>query len=156
MRKIKLLFVCLIVAGTGFSKANATGNLTESVKFEITLLDDLQLGNGQEKVWTINYKENDTSVTVVKQKTGDGFAYIVHSEFFDVCYQSTAKGFGIGKLRKQWCNVDSEISQAVLNADEMARQRIIIPGEVDDETVIGLIASYLPMLLNPAYAHLLT
>jgi hypothetical protein len=37
----------------------------------------------------------------------------------------------------------------------MKNQQIITPNKVDDEKALGLIASYLPDLLNDGYTHLL-
>lgn len=81
--------------------------------------------------------------------------YAVHSEFFDVCFVCNEKGFGARRLRSSLCNARPEFNKAVINENELARQKVITPNQVDDETAVGLIASYLPMLLNPAYKHLL-
>ena len=48
-----------------------------------------------------------------------------------------------------------QISEAVINQNEIKKQQVILPGQVDDETALGLIASYLPNLLNDDYKHLL-
>jgi len=61
----------------------------------------------------------------------------------------------VKKVKKSWSSVPLEICSAVLNAEEMKKQGIITPNGVDDEKALGLIASYLPQLLNENYTHLL-
>lgn len=155
MRRIKLLSVWAVLLCFAMTNVSASGTGRDVTKFEISVVDDLYLGTKYEKVWTISYDTAKTPVTVVKHKTNNGFAYAVHSEFFDVCYSQGPDGFGVRKLRSSLCNASPEISRAVINPAEMERQRILTPNKVDDDTAIGLIASYLPSLLNPAYTHLL-
>jgi hypothetical protein len=155
MKNIKCLLACFAVLGI-FSITNvAAENPAGKNSFEITLKDDLYVGNRAEKAWAIKYENSKAPVTVVRHKTTEGVFYSVHSEFFDVCYLCSEKGFGAAKIRKQWCTVDPEICRAVINSDEMARQKVLTPRQIDDDAAVGLIASYLPMLLNPAYQHLL-
>ncbi len=155
MKRIKLLPLWVVVLCFAMTNVSASGTGRDLTKFEISLVDDLYLGTKYEKVWTINYDSGKSPVTVVKHKTNKGFVYAVHSEFFDVCYSQNPSGFGVKKLRKSLCNAALEISSAVINPAEMERQRILTPNQVDDDTAVGLIASYLPALLNPAYTHLL-
>jgi len=155
MKRIKLLPLWVVVLCFAMTNVSASGTGRDLTKFEISLVDDLYLGTKYEKVWTISYESGKTPVTVVKHKTKNGIAYAVHSEFFDVCYSQNPSGFGVKKLRKSLCNAAPEISSAVINPAEMERQRILTPNRVDDDTAVGLIASYLPSLLNPAYTHLL-
>lgn len=154
MKKIKFLSVWAVVLVLSISvNASESGRIDK--KYEITPLDDLHLGARYEKAWTISYGDTKTPVTVVKHKNKEGYHYAVHSEFFEVCYTLSTTGFGARKLKRSWGKVSPEINEAVLNWAEMQRQRILTPNKVDDEMALGLIASYLPSLLNPAYTHLL-
>ena len=134
---------------------NATGLREEFKDFEITPVEDLHLGKKVEKVWVLTYSDDESPVTVVKKKNLDGTNYIVRSEFFEVNYIAGPEGFGATELKRSWSNVPKRISQAVLSEDELKRQQIITPNVVDDEKALGLIASYLPMLVNDSYTHLL-
>jgi hypothetical protein len=58
-------------------------------------------------------------------------------------------------MKKSWRNVPKQISDAVLNQEEVKKQAIITPNKVDDETALGLIAGFLPQLINEGYTHLL-
>lgn len=134
---------------------NATGLRTEFKAYEIESVDDLYIGKNVKAIWTLSYSADEVPVTVVKRKTFEGTEYVVHSKYFDVSYVSTTNGFGAKEVRRSWSDVNRKISRAVLSQEEMQRQRIITPGKVDDEKALGLIASYLPDLINDGYTHLL-
>ncbi len=155
MKKLSLvsfLIICLFVVSVS---ANATGTRKEFRDFQITTVDDIFMNKKIKQVWTISYSTNELPVTVVKRKTLEGVEYVVHSKYFDVSYASTADGFGAKEVRNSWRHVPKKISNAVLSNDELKRQEIISPNKVDDEKALGLIASYLPMLVNDDYTHLL-
>ncbi|MBN1821258.1 MAG: hypothetical protein JXR31_17055 [Prolixibacteraceae bacterium] len=153
----KLNLVTLMVALVLFVSVtvNATGSRKEFIDYQINQVEDLFLGKKAEKVWTLTYSVNETPVTVVKTKNLDGTNYVVHSKYFEVNYLAGPKGFGAVELKKGWSNVPKKISRAVISQDELKRQQIITPNPVDDEKALGLIASYLPMLINDGYTHLL-
>lgn len=153
----KLSFVSVLMLGLFLMSVtvNATGLRTEFSEFEISPVNDLYLGKSVQKVWTLSYSQNEVPVTVVKHKTVEGVEYTVHSEHFEVSYASVATGFGVRDVRKSWSNVPKKINKAVLNQTEMKNQQIITPNKVSDEVALGLIASYLPDLLNDGYTHLL-
>lgn len=155
MKKLSLviaLFVCLVVVSVS---ANATGLRTDFKEFEISTVDDLFVGKNVQKIWTVSYSANELPVTVIKRNTLEGAEYVVYSKHFEVSYASTAIGFGTKEVRSSWSNVPKRISKAVINRDEMKRQQIITPNNVDDDKALGLIASFLPDLINDGYTHLL-
>lgn len=150
------LFSIVVVFGLLVSiSANATGVSTEFKHYEITPVDDLYLGKKVEKVWTLTYSGDQRPVTVIKTRNIEGTNYIVRSEFFEVNYLSGSEGFGVVELKKHWSNIPKQITNAVINQKEMQNQRIITPTRVDDEKALGLIAGFLPLLLNEGYTHLL-
>ncbi|HYQ57213.1 MAG TPA: hypothetical protein VEP89_07675 [Draconibacterium sp.] len=74
----------------------------------------------------------------------------------DICKSLAAdKGFGTRTVKKAWTKVDRRINQAVINQEQLKNQEIITSKKVDDKLALGLIASYLPDLLNDGYTHLL-
>lgn len=155
MKKLNVLasvLVCLVlVTGT----ALATGIRTEFKDYEITAVDDLIVGKDVKAMWTLSYDNKETPVTVVKRKTMEGTEYVVYSKYFEVCYVASAKGFGIKRVRNAWSNVPKKINRAVINNTEFKKQEVLTPNKVDDEMALGLIAGYLPFLLNEGYTHLL-
>jgi hypothetical protein len=149
---LSVLAVCLLAVSISVS---ATGLRTEFKAYEISTVEDLYVGKNVNAIWTLSYSAMETPVTVVKRKTMEGTEYVVRSKFFEVSYASTAAGFGTKKVRSSWSSVPKKITKAVLNQEEMKRQQIITPNKVDDKTALGLIANYLPDLVNDGYTHIL-
>jgi hypothetical protein len=151
-KTVSVLAVCLLVVSIS---ASATGLRTEFKAYEISTVDDLYVGKNVNAIWTLSYSAEETPITVVKRTTAGGAEYVVRSKFFEVSYAATAAGFGTKNVRSSWSNVPKKITKAVLNQEEMKRQQVITPNKVDDETALGLIASYLPDLVNDGYTHIL-
>ncbi|WP_347840929.1 hypothetical protein [uncultured Draconibacterium sp.] len=155
MRKVNVTIAIISILFIFNTVAKATGVKNEFKDFEITLVNDLNMGKKVEAVWTLNYNESENPVTVVKRKTIEGIEYVVSSEFFTVRYLASANGFGAKEARKSWSAVHSKINHAVINQKQLQNQGIITPNKVDDKMALGLIASYLPDLINDGYAHVL-
>lgn len=146
---VAFLFVSVAVSASG------TGSRTAFNAYEIEEVDNLYMGKSVKALWTLSYSVNEEPVTVVKRKTLDGVEYVVHSKHFEISYASTINGFGAKETRRSWSEVPRKISKAVISQDELARQKVITPNKVDDEKALGLIASFLPDLINDGYTHLL-
>lgn len=155
MKNVKLLSVFVVCFLVVTASVNATGFRSEFKDYEIEVVDDLNLGKKVEKVWTLTYNSSDKTVTVLKHKTLEGAEYMVRNDFFEVCYAVTSKGFGAKKVRNSRSSVPRQINKAVINNEHMKRQEIISPNKVNDETALGLIANFLPDLINDEYTHLL-
>jgi hypothetical protein len=153
----KSIFILLFAfAMISVLTTNATETKTRISNCEITELDDLHFGKSIKKVWTLNYTDNEAPVTVVKRKTLEGIEYVVYAKHFEVSYLSTHEGFGVKNIKKSWRMVPAKITKAVINEEQMKRQQVITTQNVDDEYAIGLIAGFLPDLLNKGYEHLLS
>jgi hypothetical protein len=149
---LTVLVVCLFVVST---KVNATGFRRGFSNYQITSVEDIYVGKNVKAIWKLSYCNTEIPVTIVKRKTADGAEFVVYSKFFEVSYAATAKGFGTKVVRRAWSDVPRKISRAVINQEQMKRQQIITPDKIDDKMALGLIASYLPDLLNDDYTHLL-
>lgn len=155
MKKLSLLSVLVLCLFVVSISANATGLRTEFNTYEISTVDDLYMGKSVKAIWTVKYSNEEVPVTVVKRKTTEGCEYVVYSKFFEVSYACTSDGFGTKELRRSWSNVPRKINKAVISQEELKRQQVITPNKVDDEKALGLIACYLPDLINDGYTHLL-
>jgi len=156
MKKLNVAFLAvalLLVAVV--ANATDTGVRTEFKAYEIEEVDNLYMGKSVKALWTLSYSVNEEPVTVVKRNTLEGTEYVVHSKHFEVSYATTANGFGAKATRRAWSDVPRKISKAVISQEELARQEILTPNKVNDEKALGLIASYLPDLINDGYTHLL-
>lgn len=154
MKRLCIISIALFFLFVCSANVCAAGNLDSYSKYEISKVDDLFLGKKMEKVWNIKYGEKP-AVTVVKHTTLEGIEYSVHSRHFEVSYLNASEGFGAKKIRKSWARVPGAISSAVINQQELERQRIITPVKISDDEALALIAGYLPVLLNQNYTHLL-
>lgn len=155
MKKVNFLTTLILVFFLSVSIANATETRNAFKKFEIAPVEDLHMGKQVKAIWTISYSKDEVPVTVVKRHTLEGTEYVVQSDYFVVSYYSNADGFGVKQTRNSWSDVPKKINNAVLNKKEMENQRIITPNKLDDEHALGLIASYLPDLINDGYTHIL-
>jgi triacylglycerol esterase/lipase EstA (alpha/beta hydrolase family) len=148
---IFLFFVALC-----FSFSNGFASMRSGFdNYAIEAVDNVVPGVDVQKVWSLKNNDSENPVTVTKRNMKGGVAYLVSSKHFEVCYACTSKGFGIKNPKRSWCQVPAEINAAVLNSDALLNQKVITPAEVDDETALGLIASYLPDLINYEYLYLL-
>lgn len=155
MKKSVLIFSAIICFVFAFGSSFATGIRKEFKDYEIKAVDDLLVGKNVKAIWTVSYSETEAPVTVIKRKTMDGTEYVVYSKFFEVSYLAGTNGFGTKQIRNSWSSVPKKINKAVINNEAFKKQEIITPEKVDDKTALGLIASYLPDLLNDDYTHLL-
>lgn len=155
MKKLNYVIVLSFVFFVSFSFANASETRTSFNNYEISRVEDLHMGKHIQAVWRLSYSKDEIPVTVVKRKTLDGIEYRVQSEYFSVCYLATSEGFGVKDSKCSWSTVPKKINRAVINQKELARQEIITNQKVSDDKALGLIASYLPDLLNDGYTHLL-
>lgn len=137
------------------ASASETGSRAAFKAYEIEEVDNLYMGKSVKSLWTLRYSATEEPVTVVKRKTLEGVEYVVHSKHFEISYATTVYGFGAKETRRSWSEVPRKITRAVISQEELARQKVISPNKVNDEIALGLIASYLPDLINDGYTHLL-
>jgi hypothetical protein len=148
-----LVFILLFVFANSLCSYSARliGKIGSN-EYVVDEIENLTLGKGVEKGWTLKYNGNKNPATIVKRKTLEGTEYLVQCKFFEVCYASTEKGFGVKKVRKNWSTVPAGMTKKVINQEQFARQQIISPNKVDDEYALGLIAGFLPDLMNDGYS----
>ena len=147
-----LLFVCIVFLSI---VTGATGYKNGFNDYKIQAVDIPDLGKSIDKVWNLTYEESENPLQVVKRQTNDGAVYIVTSKHFEICYACDSKGFGTRSLKKSWSSIPHQINKVIVNDEAVNIQKVITPKKIDDEKALGLIANYLPELLNEEYLHLL-
>lgn len=155
MKTIKtiLTIAALFIITIGFAKT--TNSINDFTKCKITKVDDIIVNKNIKAMWKLNYSEEEVPITVIKEQTINGVEYIVHSKYFDVTYASTNYGFGTIETRRSSTIVPKKITNAIINKKEWKKQHILTPNKIDDETAIGLISKFLPVLINNNYNHIL-
>ncbi len=155
MKKLNVfasVLICLVlVSGSIF----ATGFRSEFKDYNIKTVDDVLVGKSVQAMWLISYGSDEKPITVVKRQTSKGIDYVVYTKYFEVNYCASEKGFGAKTSKKPWTDVPKVINNAVINMEELKKQEILTTNAVDDEKALGLIASYLPFLINEGYTHIL-
>lgn len=155
MKNSKFYFVLIAILLVAYSFAFAGGADKGNNEIEITPLESLYLGKSIQKVWTISYSEQEKPVTITLHSARNKKEYIVRSEFFEVIYVSDKNGFGVRTMPRSLKEVPWQIDTKVLNQQQLESQKILTPGKVSDAIALGLIADYLPILLNENYRHLI-
>jgi hypothetical protein len=147
-----LAFGVLLLAGS-VSFVNAS--TTDSKEVKITPVENLNLGKSAEKVWNINYSEQEKPVTITMHQVGNSKEYVARSEFFEVAYVLNKRGFGVSMTSHSLKSVPEQINSTVLNYEQLKKQRTLTKSQVSDEVALQMIADYLPELLNERYKHLI-
>ena len=110
--------------------------------------------SGIEQAWKLSYDENKAPIVIELFNSKKGKTFIVRTDYFEVAYVSSPKGFGARKVKISESKVPDSLTSQVIRAEELARQRILSTEEVDEKTAVELIAAYLPDLVNSGYKHL--
>lgn len=148
---VLMLLVCLLTFSLG---ANATNLSTD--EFQITPLEKPFFESTATKAWSLKYNaKEDMQLTIEKVQTKKGFEYLVYSEFFEVSYACCEKGFGAKRVKAAWSKIDLGLTNMVLDDNQLLGQKVISSTQVNEESALVLIASYLPELLKDQYKHLL-
>lgn len=136
--------ICLI--GNPFNVAAA---VTES--FTITTVDS----SVNSSAWNLKYSESENAFKITMSEKRGEKEYTVRSKFFEIAYVVNKNGFGARMVKAGNAQVAGQILAQILNQDALNNQKVISSEQVDNETALNLIASYLPDLINNNYKHLL-
>lgn len=152
--KITQILVLILLVGSSFTLSAATSSRSFD-DYTITEISQSNLTPGIDRAWALNYEPNSSPISILFKKGRYCKTYIVRGDHFEIVYECTRNGFGARLVKDSESLFPSELTDAVVNSDELARQRILTPGPVDDERALSLIAAFLPDLINPGYLHLL-
>ncbi len=134
--------------------ASATSNDRVFEEYEISPLDVQNVDSKVDKAWVLAY-DAESPIVITMHQGKRCKTYVVKADHFEVAYTCTKKGFGARNVSFSESTVPYQLTSSVINSEELAKQRIISPNKMDDEKALGLIAAYLPDLVNPSYKHLL-
>ncbi|MCW0482124.1 hypothetical protein [Gaoshiqia sediminis] len=148
------LFAIVALLAVAFS-VNALAGDRAFADYKITPVENQELKTGAECAWLLTYNENESQIMIELQRTKRCKNYIVRGDHFEVVYVCSGNGFGARAAKMSECKLPVELTSQVINANELAKQRLISSNPMDDEKALGLIAAYLPDLVNPSYQHLL-
>lgn len=136
-----------------FSAAAVPGKAF-AANYVITPVAQQDLEAGVDQAWRLRYSEDRPPVVVELHESKKGNVYLVRTDHFEVAYVSSEKGFGARKVKISESKVPDSLTSQVLNADELAKQRVLSTEQLDERSALELIAAYLPDLVNSSYKHL--
>lgn len=148
------VFVVSVVAAAKIKDGEAMrGNsMSEMGSYSITVSDaPLVFDNEVLETYDLTYEHasNPIKIAVLNEKKCKTF--IVRSAEFEVQYTCKKGVFGVKKLEKRFREIPDEEMNLKLNRVGYYAQRVICTGKKTNDDYLGLIACYLPDLLNDEY-----
>lgn len=147
-----LVILSLTMVAT-VSKATDTDSMFKD--YEITQVSSQDLQKGADKAWVLTYNTNEVPITITLHQTKRSKYYVVKGDNFEIAYECCKKGFGATYVKSAYSEIPFELTNSVINQEELNRQKVLTTSQMNDETAVELIAAYLPDLVNPSYKHLL-
>ena len=147
--RASLIFAFFIVICLSANPVNAIAALNDS--FTITAAEKSE----NSSAWNLKYSESENGFMITMLERNGIKEYTVRSKFFEIAYILDNTGFGARIIKTGDAQVPGQILDQVLNQKELMNQKVISDSQIDNETALNLIASYLPDLINDNYKHLL-
>lgn len=147
--RASLIFAFFTVICLSANPVNAIAALNDS--FTITATEN----SVNSSTWNLKYSESENGFKITMLEKNGEKEYTVRSKFFEVAYILDKNGFGARMIKGGKAQVPGQILEQVLNQNELKNQKIISDAQIDNETALNLIASYLPDLVNDNYKHLI-
>lgn len=147
--RVSLIFAFITVISLVINPVKVNAALNDS--FTITSTEN----SDNSSSWNLKYAESENAFKIsMSEKNGEKM-YTVRSKFFEVAYVLNKNGFGARMVKSSNAQVPIQINEKILNQDALKNQKIISDSQIDNETALNLIASYLPDLININYKQLL-
>lgn len=151
-RIIGFLFVALFVCSLSVM---ASGKSTFVDDYKISSKENFEPSKTYQQSWEITYGESKRPVQVLLRETKKGEEYIIRTNYFEVKYVNTERGFGARSMKTGEMIVPENLNAQVINSNQLNSQEIISMSRVDREKALGLIAGFLPELVNDQYKNIL-
>jgi hypothetical protein len=137
------------------SSSFAGGENTFVGDYKISSKVDFTPNKEYQQNWEITYGESKRPVQVLLKETKKGDEYLVRTNYFEVKYVSSEKGFGACPVKVSDLIVPENLNSQVINGDQLNTQKVITTSRVSREKALELIADFLPELVNDRYKNIL-
>ncbi|MCY1723360.1 hypothetical protein OU798_23620 [Prolixibacteraceae bacterium Z1-6] len=158
--KLVLFSICLAILSMGATakikdgKALTGNSLTEFGKYTVVNSDVPMVYKNQVlKTFELTYENTDNPIRIgllcedeLKCKT-----FIVRTDDFEIEYTCRNNVFGVKKIEKRFQKLPKEEMELKLNKVAYYSQRVICQNKKSEDELLGLIACYLPDLVNDEY-----
>ncbi|MHA7112300.1 hypothetical protein ACRTDU_19405 [Sunxiuqinia elliptica] len=151
-RIIGFLFAAMFVVSLSVFAGEETAFVDD---YKISSKVDFEPSKVYQKSWEITYGESKRPVQVFLKETKKGEEYIIRTNYFEVKYVNSEKGFGARSMRVSELVVPESLNEQVLNQDQLSRQKVITMSQIDRQEALDLIAGFLPELVNDQYKNIL-
>lgn len=156
--KLFILTICVALLSLGTSAKikdgqALTGNsLTEFGKYTVTVSDVPMLINNEEvKTYDLNYENTSNTIQIGVVKADACVKFVVRSDEFEIQYSCNKGVFGVKKIESEFQTLPKEEMDAKLDRVSYFAQRVICTNKKSEDELLGLIACYLPTLVNDEY-----
>jgi len=147
-------FALCIVASAKIKDGKAmTGNsMSEMGNYSLMLSEEPMLYDDQVlETYDLVYENATQPIKIAVLNEKKCKTFIVRSDEFEVQYTCNKGSFGVKKLEKRFREIPEEEMNLKLNRVGYYSQRIICTGQKTNDDYLGLIACYLPELVNDEY-----
>lgn len=117
-------------------------------EYQITELAPETIQNATFRVFQLDYKNGNGTVTIYLNERSKCREYIVRSNVMEVQYTCNKQGFGASNVNSKYSIYPPQINDMFLSQEALAYQQKITEGEISIEKALGLIACYYPSLLK--------
>lgn len=156
MKTTRIFFSLVFVALTVFAtNSYASSNEAFNDNYKISIAEVAEQNADAPQCWNIVYGDSNRPVKVFLKETKKGQEYIVRTNYFEVKYVNSAKGFGVRAISGSEQRVPADLNSKVLNTISMNGQKVISGSVLPEEQVLETIASFLPELINDQYKTIL-
>jgi hypothetical protein len=142
--------VGLFLLGSTATASNIKGNSnTPYGDYTITQTQAVVVNNVAYKAWTLNYNNPANSFTVLYSPGMNGqCCFLVRNGSFEIQYARFDDAFGARMVEPAFRSLKKKDVLKKINSNQLASQQVLSTGARSEEEYLGLIACFMPLLLN--------
>ncbi len=156
--KLVLFSIGLVMVGLAASAKMKDGqvlkgnSLTDLGNYSITKSEVPMIVNNKEvETYDLIYENASSPVKIGVIDEKKCKTFLVRSSEFEAQYACERNFFGVKKMDKKYRQLSEAISDAKINRVSLYAQRVITQNPKSEEDLLGLIACYLPNLVDKQY-----
>ena len=163
MKKTRTVFlmICVILLSLGAyakptdGKAISGNSLTNFGSYTIVDSDSkMVLDNKVVKAYDLKYGNVNSTFRIGVLCEDECTSFVVRSDEFEIEYACNKGVFGVKKIEKRFQELPQAANNEKLNKVSYYAQRVICQGKKTEDELLGLIACYLPSMINEDYQAL--
>lgn len=156
--KLFLFSICAVLFSVGASakikdgKALMGNSLSDFGSYTIVQSDAPLAVEGKTiETYDLLYENTRNPIRIGILEERESTTFLVKSDEFEIQYKCGNGVFGVKKLEPRFQELPAEANEAKLNRVNYLAQRVICRSNKSDKELMGLIACYLPNLVNQEY-----